>query len=101
MMHKKSKLRLILNGWKNYLFADSRIEQLAKKRAEICSECEHAVEGFYEKLMPDDTLKEMKGLLCSLCDCPLQTKCRSEHDECPVGLWKDVTRFDKQTDKAE
>jgi len=77
----------IVNGWKNYIFPDENVERLAYNRAEICSECENAKPGTYEKLMKDRTLKEVEGMKCSVCGCPLSTKLRSENETCPLGKW--------------
>lgn len=76
-----------MNGWKNYLFADNKIEQLAHDRAQVCADCPSAVYGTYEKLMKDFTLKEVQGMKCKECGCPLSTKLRAEDEECPLKKW--------------
>jgi hypothetical protein len=47
-----------------------------KRRSKICGKCEHAKHKIYLELI-DDELKETKGMLCNLCQCPLSAKIRS------------------------
>lgn len=75
----------IIEGWKKYLQGET--SGLEKKRAEICRVCPHAVVGTYEKLMPDFQLKEIQGLKCTKCICPLSTKLRAKDEKCPLGKW--------------
>lgn len=86
-MARRSKIERILEGWENYFHADNVADSIAKKRAAICSKCPHAVHGSYEKLMPDWTLKEVQGMKCKLCQCPLSTKLRSTNETCDIGKW--------------
>jgi len=60
----------IINGWGNYIFPSSEVEELAKKRAEICGPCENNVDG-----------------KCAICHCPLVAKTRSTISNCPIQLW--------------
>ncbi len=76
-----------VNGWKNYLFPNSRVERITYQRAKICANCNKAVYGSYEKLMKDRTLKMVKGMKCSECGCPLSTKLRSVNETCPLKKW--------------
>ncbi|MGV4404935.1 hypothetical protein ACQ1PF_07885 [Ornithobacterium rhinotracheale] len=80
-------VKAILKGWKNYLIKDKATEQLAKARAKVCAECQHAKKGTYEELMPDYSMKEIKGYLCGVCGCPLSTKLRQSDELCPKGKW--------------
>lgn len=75
----------IVEGWKRYFEGDATDEEL--KRAEICKDCKHATVGTYEKLMKDFELKEIEGLKCGKCECPLSTKIRSKNESCPIGKW--------------
>lgn len=75
----------ILQGWKKYINGDTTDEE--RRRAEICSECEHATVGTYEKLMKDFELKKVQGFKCGKCHCPLSTKIRSKNEKCPAGKW--------------
>jgi hypothetical protein len=86
-MEPISKLKSILNGWKNYTRKEPEIEKMAKERAEKCAHCQHAVYGTYEKLMRDYSLKKVQGMKCDKCGCPLSTKLRSKIENCPIGLW--------------
>lgn len=65
---------------------------MEKKRAEICKACiidgkPGAVLGTYEQLMMDFELKEIQGLKCNVCKCPLSTKLRVKDEKCPLGKW--------------
>lgn len=80
-----AQLSNIKDGWKKYLTGSVSEEE--KRRASICRECPHAVKGNYEKLMPDFSLKEVQGLKCDACKCPLSTKIRSVNEKCPLGKW--------------
>ena len=71
------KLKYIIQGWKNYVFEDEEVEVLAKKKASICSACEHAVSSTWDDILPDATLVEVQGMVCNLCSCPLSTLLRS------------------------
>lgn len=75
----------IYQGWKKYL--KGSVTELERSRAKLCKECPEAVVGTYEKLMPDYELKEVKGLKCNQCGCPLSTKLRSKEESCPLGKW--------------
>jgi hypothetical protein len=82
-----SKLNEIYNGWKNYIFPNKEVEAIAKQRAKICAGCEQAVKMAFDELMPDNTLKEIEGLCCNICECPLSTKTRSLDTKCPKSKW--------------
>lgn len=75
----------ILEGWARYLGGDATKEE--NRRASICKECPSAVVGTFEKLLPDFSLKEVRGLKCNECGCPLSTKIRSTNEKCPLGKW--------------
>jgi len=75
----------ILNGWKNYIDKSEVTENIAKQRATICATCYHAKQG---KLLAfiKDSLKEIEGTYCKICNCPLSAKVRST-DICPENKW--------------
>ena len=75
----------IIQGWKNYLKNETDTNVL--KKSAICENCPEAIIGTYEKFMPDESLKEIQGLKCDKCKCPLSTKLRSENETCPLGKW--------------
>lgn len=82
----------ILNGWKNYLIGkDKVVDEVAKRRAEICSACPAATKGLHTAVLPDYEIKEIQGMYCSKekggCGCPLSPAVRSENYKCSLGKW--------------
>lgn len=77
----------IFNGWKSYIVNDPVVLKLAKKRAAICSGCDKPEHGVFEVILPDFEIKEIQGLKCSICNCPLSTATRSKNYTCPLGKW--------------
>lgn len=82
-----SKLKDILSGWSAYIINDETSKEKAKERAKICSGCDKPVKGTFEILLPDYSIKEIQGLKCSVCNCPLSTATRSKNYKCPLGKW--------------
>jgi predicted PP-loop superfamily ATPase len=76
----------ILNGWKNYIDKSEVVEKVAEQRAEICGRCPFAVEKKILIFVKDD-FKEVEGMACNRCDCPLSMKIRSINESCPEKLW--------------
>ena len=66
-----NKLQEIINGWKNYTFKNPEIENIAKNRAKICSNC--------SKLRKNNT--------CKICGCYIPAKVRSVKSKCPLRKW--------------
>lgn len=66
-----SLLEEIYCGWKNYVFPNKDIEELAKKRVVICVDC--------------PKLKLNK--ICSSCGCYIPSKTRSPRSRCPLNKW--------------
>jgi len=64
------KMSEILNEWKNVVFPNEHVEQIAKARASICSGCEFNVKN-----------------RCTKCGCPLIAKTRSMQSHCPLKKW--------------
>lgn len=81
-----SKLSNILSGWKNFIWKSVEVERLATKRATICSGCPNAVEGSFE-IIKDNEIKEISGMVCNMCLCPLSAKLRSPEESCPKKKW--------------
>lgn len=79
------KINNIIQGWKTYLKGETSEEAI--KRSKACRECPEAVFGSYEVFMTDKTLKEVSGLKCNVCKCPLSTKLRSKNEKCPLNKW--------------
>ena len=86
---KPNKLKLILDGWKNFTFPNSQVEELAKVRADICSECPHANPEYpFKKMIPEEgRIEKIKGLGCDKCGCPLSSKLRAVMEKCPLNKW--------------
>lgn len=63
----------ILNGVKNTIVKNEEVEELAKKRLEICNNCN----------------RNSKSIVpyCLECGCVLKTKVRSVNSKCPIGKW--------------
>lgn len=86
MLGIAKKLQLIVSGWKNYGFESDAIRSMARTRAMVCADCDSAVFGMIPQFL-DDEVKEIKGLKCEQCDCPLSTKLRAEGSICPMSKW--------------
>jgi hypothetical protein len=77
-------LSIIINGYKNYVFPNKKIKQLAEARAKICSKCDFTTNALIT--LPDKT--EVKGLKCTKCTCPnLSVVVMSENKKCPINKW--------------
>ncbi|MFA5366556.1 MAG: hypothetical protein WC333_01340 [Dehalococcoidia bacterium] len=68
-----SKLSEIYDGWKNYIFPNPEVEEIAKKRIAIC------VENKCGKYKSNDT--------CKLCGCYMPAKVRSPKSYCQLKKW--------------
>jgi recombinational DNA repair protein RecR len=67
-----SQLSEILEGWTNLTFPLSpKIKELAKKRIEICVNCD----------------KLNKRNFCKVCGCYMPAKVRSRRSKCLKNLW--------------
>jgi membrane protease subunit (stomatin/prohibitin family) len=66
-----SQLSEIYDGWKNYVFQDPQVEELAKKRMGICVECK----------------KLNNRNFCMTCGCFMPAKVRSLHSKCSLKKW--------------
>ncbi|MBX2880907.1 MAG: hypothetical protein KTR32_13280 [Granulosicoccus sp.] len=64
------KVSHVLNGWKNVVFRDHGIENLADQRSNICEQCTHNLKN-----------------VCSVCGCPLVAKVRAVKATCPLQRW--------------
>ena len=80
-----AQINNIIEGWGVYVKGDTPDFALARK--EICKQCPFAVMGTYEKWMPEKELKEIQGLKCQKCQCPLSTKLRTKNETCPINNW--------------
>lgn len=73
-----NKLKIISKAWINVFRKNTTKEH--KRRASICETCPLAAYKKYTDFI-DDELKDVKGLVCLDCGCPLIAKIRSE-DNC-------------------
>jgi len=82
------KLLNIVDGWANLAAVDPKVEILAHKRASICAQCPAAVaSGALYTVVVDNRTKQIRGMSCQDCGCPLSAKVRSVNDSCPRGKW--------------
>jgi hypothetical protein len=80
--------KAIASGWKNYIFKSESIEELAKTRAKVCSECPNINTNYmFKKILPDKSLENIQGTACNLCGCPLSSKLRQVLENCPEKKW--------------
>lgn len=78
----------IINGWTNYFIGpDETTLEEAKRRASICAKCPLATKGIHTAILPDMTIKDIQGLYCSGCGCPLSPAVRSKNYKCVKGKW--------------
>ena len=82
-----SKLLNIISGFANLSFPNQQVEEMAMKRAAICSSCPAAEKTNIYSVVVDNRTKDIQGMKCSDCGCNLSAKVRSEHDNCPRGKW--------------
>jgi len=66
-----SKLSEIYDGWKNLTFPDQKIEIEAKRRIEICINCDRLT----------------KRNTCKICGCYMPAKVRSIKSICSLKKW--------------
>lgn len=85
-----TKLRAILQGWKNVAFESEAIEKIARNRAKICAACPNANPEYpFKQWFPEENrIEEIKGLGCNVCGCPLSSKIRQLLETCPENRWK-------------
>lgn len=81
-------LQNIVDGWTNLILPDQVSEELAVKRANICARCPFAEmsSGTYT-IVVDNRTKNIRGMSCGRCGCPLSAKVRAKNDSCPIGNW--------------
>lgn len=86
-MQLANKLSNILSGWANYAWSSEAVEAVAKKRADACAGCNKAIMKWYSAPLPDGNLKEVEGMVCAICDCPLSAMLRSKNETCRLKRW--------------
>ena len=83
----------IVNGWKNVIFPNKKVEYIAKARALICAECPLNVLGICSPLKKGKVVRDFvykskvrkEGDEYAGCGCPLEAKTRSLESKCPLG----------------
>ena len=70
-------LEEIFVGWKNLVFEDADVEAEARKRIEICVDCNH-----FNKVRKS----------CEKCGCYMPAKTRSPRSGCPIGKWSPMKK---------
>jgi len=78
-----SKIGTIGKAWIEVL--KGKTTKIQKQRAEICANCPSSQHKKYLEFFKEE-LREVKGMVCIECGCPLSAKIRSE-DTCPKKLW--------------
>lgn len=73
----------IINGWKNYIFPNKEVEELAKERAKICATCPINTNNVCSRRK----CREIEGKKKCGCGCPLAALLRSELSSCALGKW--------------
>ena len=68
-----SQLTEIYEGWKNYVFQDPQVEEIAKKRIVIC--------------VTNECGKFKANKSCAMCGCYMPAKTRSKASKCPLKKW--------------
>ena len=68
-----SQLSEIYDGWKNYVFQDPEVEEIAKKRIAIC--------------VANECKKFKSNKSCAMCGCYMPAKVRSKRSKCSMGKW--------------
>ena len=68
-----SQLTEIYEGWKNYVFQDPEVEEIAKKRIAIC--------------VANECKKFKTNKSCAMCGCYMPAKVRSKRSKCSMGKW--------------
>jgi len=66
-----SRLSEIYEGWKNLVLTNPNVETEAKRRIEICVDCD----------------KLLKNNSCKLCGCYMPAKVRSPKSKCLLKKW--------------
>lgn len=95
-LHLK-KLAAILDGYKNYIFPSENIEELAKARATICSQCTFSDLKYpFKRMLKDGRTKKIEGMGCHACGCLLSAKTRTLLSDCPYGYWDEPEKMIKE-----
>ena len=77
----------IAAGFANLAFPSKDVEEMAMKRAAICSTCDAAVKTGVYSVIVDKRTTKIQGMKCNDCGCNLSAKVRSIADHCPRNKW--------------
>jgi hypothetical protein len=66
--------------------AKGEFGELEKERAETCVKCPEIQDGFYYDIFKA-VMKEVKGKVCGLCDCPISNKIFAKEEENICKKW--------------
>ena len=78
----------IIEGWTNLIIPNEASEHMAMTRAKICAKCPFAIQDTaVHTIVVDNKTKNIRGMKCGKCGCPLSAKVRSSKDRCPEGKW--------------
>lgn len=86
----KLKYNDIVDGFSYLVMTDPKVEQIAKERAAICSECPQAtyIGKHKSTVVVNNKQHSYKSMKCKVCGCALAAKVRAMNDSCPIGLWQ-------------
>lgn len=86
----KLKYNDIVDGFSYLVMTDPKVEEVAKKRAAICSTCPHAtyIGKHKSTVVVNDKQHSYKSMKCNVCGCALAAKVRAMNDSCPIDLWR-------------
>lgn len=73
-----SQVKEIIQGWKNLAFKNTKVEDIAVKRIELCTTCPDR-SNYPNEFNISST--------CKICGCVLKAKVRSTNSKCPKDLW--------------
>ena len=63
----------ILDGFFHLVFKDEKVEEFAKRRAEVCNTCDKISKDYVPT--------------CTVCGCTIGAKTRAKKSECPLKKW--------------
>lgn len=80
-MKLTKKMKEIISGWSNFIDKSEVTEKEAIRRASICDLCPHSKKSILLSFVKDE-LKEVEGMYCDDCGCPLSAKVRTKENSC-------------------
>ena len=85
-------LKNIAEGWAKHIGltdVPGDLQELAKKRVDICVECPDAKEQWLTKFIDGILKKDIKGsgIGCGICHCPVNQKALVREEKCSLNKW--------------